>query len=177
MAVALSRRVSRDRNPLQWRRVKHLRSGRVGYIGLACGTSNNLIEGAKQPPYAFVVWDDAPVDNGWKRPEKVEFGALDILEPEPIAAPVRVRKVLFRGHKEQVAERMRMLPPPPEGTERYIEFDPQPMSYRRWRIVYIGPPLPAEKVADTPDQYRHAASLRAAAKDAADYSSDGDCGF
>jgi hypothetical protein len=165
MEQAITRRISRDREPLKWRRIRHLESGREGYIEQAWGETHGYMSNKVKPPRAEVVWDGTePQYGGWRRSVKVDLSEIEILDP-PALESARIRKVLFRGHKEQVAERMRMLGPAPESCERFIEFDPQPMAYRRWRIVHIGPPLTAEALSEIPDQYKGAAALRKAAKD------------
>lgn len=165
----LPRSVSRDPSPLKWRRVRHIESGREGYIDYTRINQHSIFGGQPVPDSADVVWDDAPRPNGWARPERVEFTELEFTEPTPITAPVRVRKVLYRGHKAQVAERWATFADVPEGCERFIEFDPQPMAYRRWRIVQIGVPLDAETVAETPDQHPRSEHLRRVAKENVDY--------
>lgn len=167
MERAITRRVSRDREPLRWRRVRHIETGREGHIQNAYGETHYM-DARIRPSRAWIVWDDAPVKNGWRAAVETELSEVELIDP-PAIESARIRKVLFRGHKEQVAERMRMLGPVPEGSERYVEYDPQPMSYRRWRIVYVGPPLTAEAIAEIPDQFPGAARLRQQAKDAQDY--------
>lgn len=169
------RSVARDKDPLKHRRVRHRESGRVGTLESAA-RSYHLLSGKPSGAQAFVRFDDGECYPGsnYIRGERLPLDELELLDPPPITAPVRVRKVLFRGRKEQVAERWAALGPLTEeqiaqGCERYVEFDPQPMAYRRWRIVHVGPPLEQQRVDETPDQYPRAENLRRLAREAGAY--------
>lgn len=165
-------RVSRDKDPLKHRRVRHRETDRLGFIQSSSPSYHGFTRPI--PANAYVEFDDGerPYGGNWIKAEKVPLDELELLDPAPITSPVYVRKVLFRGHKEQVAEYFARLTPLDEdavasGVRRFIEFDPQPMAYCRWRVVHVGPPMDPAQVAETPDQYPGAAHLRKLAKDAA----------
>lgn len=151
------RRVARDVDPLKHRRVRDA-GGRLGTITM----SYNGGTGGR------VHWDD--LEKPWHNERVDDLDALTMLDAPEIAVPVIVRKVLFRGHKDQVAEYVAALRPLSEeavarGASRYVEFDPQPAAYRRWRVIYQGAPMTPEQVSETPDQYPGAERLRKIARD------------
>lgn len=158
--------LKRDPNPLQWRRVRHRESGRMGRIEHAW-LRRHTVRGTDDRPQAAIRWDDLI---GFA-PERVALDELEVLDAPSITVPVFVRKVIYRGHKEQVAEWLAAREPlsadlVEAGGRRYVEFDPNGMSYQRWRVIYMGPQLDQDKVDRTPDQAPGAADRRSAARDA-----------
>lgn len=151
MPATINRRVSRDKDPLKHRRVRN-EDGRTGTI-----TDSHASHRTGDDPKTVgrVHWDD--MEKPWSCERVEDLNALEVLDAPEIALPVFVRKVLFRGRKDQVAEYVAALGPldieaEAQGARRYVEFDPQPAAYRRWRVVYQGPALDAERVAATPDR-------------------------
>lgn len=163
-----SHELKRDPNPLQWRRVRHRETGRMGNVDRAWLVNHGRLNG-DNGPQASVHWDD--LENSWST-ERVSLDDVEVLDAPPITVPVFVRKVLYRGHKEQVAEWLAAHQELPgdaveAGARRYVEFDPNGMSYQRWRVVYCGPPMDQEKVDTLPDQAPGAEKRRSDAHDMA----------
>lgn len=160
----------RDSQPLKHRRVRH-DDGREGVIVHAWP---DCCLGDRKFQNVSVHFDGDMSDGPYSYPRTTRCYASDLtlLDAPEIAAPVYVRRVLFRGHKEQVAEKWQTLAPLSDdqvssGARRYVEFDPQPAAYRRWRIVYVGPPMDPAEAAEAPDTHPAAERIRRNARDSA----------
>lgn len=148
----------RNRGVLKDRRVRHAdgREGAIVRMDTRWGPGD-------RPQLAAVRWDGLS-RRAWFRAD-VPAEELELLDPPAIAAPVRTRRALYRGTKEQVAERLAAMPPLSDdacaaGVERYVEFTNSAVSEKRWRIVEIGPAWSADDIASTPSEAPRSGELR-----------------
>lgn len=161
------RKRSRMGDPLRGRRIR-LEDGSEGRIDRAShtqhGPSENVFIGVTLDEKFFREWK--PGHGYWLH--KTWTGHLSdvtLLAAPQIAAPVRVRHVMRRGTKEQIAQVWATLPPLTDeqreaGFDRYIEFQPDVASYRRWRIVSVAPPLEQQQVDALPSEHPRAVNER-----------------
>jgi hypothetical protein len=153
---------------LERRRVRH-DDGRQGVIE---GVQRYMGEYTAESWIVNVRWDRIDIERGsvrWERCSATELTLLAVPEVLPMGEELHVRKVLFRGSKEQVIEVMRDLRPLDEekvvaGFVRYAELDAASSSDRRWRVVVVGPDIAGE-IRGLSDEAPNAAKRR---KDAYD---------
>lgn len=160
-------RRSKMGDPLRHRRVR-LDDGREGTITRAShrqhGTDEGVFIGVTLDEKKWYEWK--PGRGYWTNATWTgDLAAVELLDPPALYASVRIRRVMYRGTKEQITQRWADLPPLSdekrvEGYDRYVEFQPDVAAYRRWRIVSIGPPLEQEKVDGLTSESLRAASER-----------------
>ena len=148
------------RKVLIGRRVRHA-DGREGTISRMDTTWGRSKEG-RSGHYAIVHWDGEPYAR-WQ--DKAEVEDLELLPAPAMLPPVRTRRVIFKGTKDQVAVRVASMAPMTDerrlgGFERYVEFSQNVVALKRWRIVEVGPEWAPERIAETPSESSQAPSLR-----------------
>lgn len=168
------RKRSRMGDPLRGRRVR-LEDGREGTVSRAGFTHHGRgSEAYREDVFIGVILDEKKRITYGKDESKGywtnatwtgDLSAVELLDPPLLATPVRVRRVLARGGKEQIAERWAALQPLTDeqreaGYDRYVEFQPDVAAYRRWRIVSISPPMEQEKVDALPSEHPRAVAER-----------------
>lgn len=147
-----------NRKVLKDRRVRHAdgREGAIVRMDRRWGPGEN-------PDLAAVRWDGLS-RSAWFRAD-IPAAELTLLDPPPLTVTVHTRRALYRGTKEQVAERLAAMPPLSHearaaGVERYVEFTNTAVGEKRWRIVEVGPAWSDDDVASTPSEAPGSERLR-----------------
>ena len=142
-----------QRKALKDRRVQHS-DGRVGVIERI-----DYTYGSNGGSVAWIRWPG----HGWaRREDRCPVDELQVLDPPQLSAPVRTRRVVYKGTKEQVAERLALMGEPKDEVERYVEFTASAIAARRWRIVEVGYGWEAAEIKAMPNESPRAEATRRA---------------